>query len=68
MENKNCIGIHWFRYQDNDPKDNTADPSNLDSNKGLVNTNYEFYTPLINSMSQINNRKFRLIKHLDNIK
>jgi hypothetical protein len=68
MENKNCIGIHWFRYQDNDPKDNTADPSNLDSNKGLVNTNYEFYTPLIIAMSQINNSKYRLIKHLDNIK
>jgi hypothetical protein len=68
MQNKNCIGIHWFRYQDNDPKDTSADPSNLDSNKGMVNVDYEWYTPLVNAMSQINNRKFRLIKHLDNIK
>jgi hypothetical protein len=65
LPNKNFIGLHWFRYQDNDPKDTSADPSNLDSNKGIVNVNYEWYLPLVNAMSQINNRKYRLIKHLD---
>jgi hypothetical protein len=65
LTNKNFIGLHWFRYQDNDPKDNTADPSNLDSNKGMVNVDYEWYIPLVNAMSQINNRKYRLVNFIE---
>ena len=65
LTNKNFIGLHWFRYQDNDPKDTSADPSNLDSNKGMVNVDYDWYIPLVNAMSQINNRKYRLINFID---
>jgi hypothetical protein len=66
LSNKNFIGLHWFRYQDNDPNDNSSDASNMDSNKGMVNTHYEWYTPLTNAMSEINNRKYRLVHYIDN--
>jgi hypothetical protein len=62
---KNCVGWHWFRYQDNDPKDPTADPSNNDSNKGIVNTQYELYKQLTEKMKQLNDNKYRLIKYFD---
>ena len=65
LPNKNFIGLHWFRYQDNDPNDKSADPSNMDSNKGMVNIGYEYYSPLTDAMSQINNRKYRLLKFLE---
>jgi hypothetical protein len=68
LPNKNFIGLHWFRYQDNDPNDKSSDPSNMDSNKGLVNTEYNYYEALINAMSQINNRKYRIINFIDSIK
>ncbi len=50
----NCVGWHWFRYQDNDPTDPKADPSNNDSNKGLVNNRYEIYLPLAEKMIELN--------------
>jgi hypothetical protein len=68
LQNKNCVGIHWFRYQDNDPTDKTADISNKDSNKGMINTNYKWYQPLTDAMSSINNKIYQLIKFIDNPK
>ena len=62
---KNCVGWHWFRYQDNDPSDASADPSNNDSNKGIVNTLYEPYPSLIQNMQLLNNQKYQLIKFFD---
>lgn len=61
----NCVGWHWFRYQDNDPNDNTADPSNQDSNKGLVNTEYAVYKALGDKMKQLNLNKYKLIEFFD---
>lgn len=60
LSSPNCVGWHWFRYQDNDPGDNTADPSNRDANKGLVNTQYQVYVPLANRMKALNLFKYRL--------
>jgi hypothetical protein len=65
---KNCVGWHWFRYQDNDPNDPTADPSNNDSNKGIVNTRYEVYDILAESMKKLNQNKYQLIKFFDSKK
>ncbi|NVO20856.1 MAG: agarase [Bacteroidetes bacterium] len=59
----NCVGWNWFRYMDNDPTDETADPSNNDSNKGIVNNLYEYYTPLINHMQRLNLNRYRLIRY-----
>lgn len=65
LTNKNCVGWHWFRYQDNDPSDNTADPSNKDSNKGVVDTKYNWYAPLSIKMKELNANIYTIIHFLD---
>ena len=68
LQAKNCVGWHWFRYQDNDPADTTADPSNNDSNKGMVNTQYEPYEKLTEKMKKLNDNKYQIINYLDSLK
>jgi hypothetical protein len=65
LKSKACVGWHWFTYQDNDPEDLTTDPSNRDSNKGIVNTNFEPYKPLVENMKMLNDHVFQLIQFLD---
>jgi hypothetical protein len=65
LESKNCIGWHWFKYQDNDPKDKEADPSNTDSNKGIVNSLFEPYQSLIDEMKKINDKTYSIIDFFD---
>lgn len=65
LESANCVGWHWFRYQDNDPTAKGADPSNLDSNKGLVDNEYHPYRPLANAMRELNINAYRLADWLD---
>ncbi len=66
LESKNCVGWHYFKYQDNDPTAKGVDPSNIDSNKGIVNNDYRFYTDLMQLMQQLNRRVYSLINYLDN--
>lgn len=61
----NCAGWHWFRYQDNDPTDLSADESNRDSNKGIVSYQYMPYLPLLEKMRVLNLNKYELIKYFD---
>jgi len=56
------VGWHWFRYQDNDPADPEADPSNNDSNKGLVDKSYRPHAALTQAMGRLNLRKYRLAR------
>ena len=56
LESKVCVGWDWFKYIDNDPTAKGVDPSNVDSNKGIVSSRYEPYTPLLDAMKQINER------------
>jgi len=65
LQIKSCVGWHWFRYQDNAPDDAQADFSNKDSNKGLVNTQYEPYPPLAEKMKELNTQVYDLIKYFD---
>ncbi len=55
-------------YQDNDPNDPTAGPSNNDSNKGIVNTQYEVYEKLAGKIKKLNDNKYQLIKFFDSLK
>ncbi len=57
--------MHWFKYLDNDPDDKTTDPSNRDSNKGLVNLRYEPYPDLLNAMRALNQDIYALADHFD---
>lgn len=66
LESRVCVGWHWFKYSDNDPTDKKSDPSNRDSNKGVVTAAYEPYTPLLESMKAFNEHTYALIQHLDN--
>jgi hypothetical protein len=56
LESKVCVGWDWFKYIDNDPEATGVDPSNVDSNKGIVNNRYQPYAPLLDAMKQINER------------
>lgn len=65
LKSKACVGWHWFTYQDNDPLNLKTDPSNRDSNKGIVNSNFMPYTPLLDNMKTLNTHVYELIKYLD---
>ena len=56
LESKLCVGWDWVKYIDNDPEAKGVDPSNVDSNKGIVSNRYEPYAPLLDAMKQINER------------
>ena len=65
LESKVCVGWHWFRYSDNDPEEKATDPSNRDSNKGVVNNRYEPYAPLLAAMKPLNERIYSLVEFFD---
>jgi hypothetical protein len=65
MESKVCVGWHWFKYADNDPADTKADPSNLDSNKGIVSADYAPWQDLLAAMKALNVRAYHLVDHFD---
>lgn len=65
LKSKSCVGWHWFTYQDNDPEDLTTDPSNRDSNKGIVDSQFNRYIPLLEQMKILNNHTYQLIQYLD---
>ncbi len=68
VKSGNCVGWHWFKYMDNDPEDQTADPSNRDSNKGIVKWNFDPWTPLVESMTAFNAEVYNLTQYYDNKK
>ena len=65
LESKGCAGWHWFKYMDNDPEDLSTDPSNRDSNKGIVGIRYEPYRPLLEGMRAFNAQIYRLADFFD---
>jgi hypothetical protein len=65
LKNKNAVGWNWFKYKDNDPEDLSTDPSNRDSNKGIVNSKFEPYSSLLEEMKIINENALNLIQYFD---
>jgi hypothetical protein len=65
LESRGCVGWHWFKYRDNDPNAKGADPSNIDSNKGIVNLALEPYTPLLQAMREVNRQVYSLADYFD---
>ena len=61
-----CVGWHWFKYCDNDPDNPKADPSNRNSNKGIVNVNFEPYEDLAAEMTKVNSRVYSIARHYQN--
>lgn len=65
LESRGCVGWHWFKYRDNDPSDKSVDPSNTDSNKGLVNLQLQPYRPLADAMREINTQAYAIVRYFD---
>ena len=65
IESRAVVGWHWFKYMDNDPEDLSTDPSNRNSNKGIVTAAYRPYRPLLNSMKELNSAVYRLTAYFD---
>ena len=65
IESKYCVGVHWFKYRDNDPQKANAEASNTDANKGIVGVDYSEYTELLEYMKEINLRVYGLMEHFD---
>ena len=65
LESKNCVGFHWFKYQDNDTTYKKVDPSNYDANKGIVTSDYKLYDPMMEKMRELNFQLYPLIDFFD---
>ncbi|MEO6285422.1 MAG: hypothetical protein ABIN80_09690 [Dyadobacter sp.] len=65
IKSKNCVGWHWFTYQDNDPENMNVDESNRDSNKGIVDSEFNQYQPLLKEMKMLNDNVFNLIHYFN---
>ncbi|MCD8263610.1 MAG: hypothetical protein LUD02_05150 [Tannerellaceae bacterium] len=65
LQSPYSVGWHWFRYQDNDPEDLSTDPSNRDSNKGVVDRDYRPWTGLLNHTRNVNDQVYHLIRFFD---
>ena len=65
IESKVCVGWHWFTYQDNDPENPNTDPSNRDSNKGMVTWDFQYYSPLLDNMEELNGNVYQLTRFYD---
>jgi hypothetical protein len=65
IKSKGCVGWHWFTYQDNDPQNLNTDPSNRDSNKGVVTWDFQPYLPLLQQMKELNENVYQLTLFYD---
>jgi len=65
LESRVCVGWHWFKYMDNDPSDTRTDPSNRNSNKGILTVAYEPYRPLLEAMKRLNAAAYPLTAYFD---
>ena len=63
LANPGCVGWQWFKYMDNDPEDLTTDPSNRNSNKGIVRIDYQPFEPLLAKMKELNENVYPLTQY-----
>ena len=65
LESGVCVGWHWLRYIDNATDDRSADPSNRDSNKGVVDATFAPYAPVLAAMKRLNAQAYPLARYFD---
>lgn len=65
LESQVCVGWHWFKYLDNDPDDLSTDPSNRDSNKGILTADFVPHVQLIAAMKELNRAAYPLAAYFD---
>ncbi len=62
LEAPNCVGWHWFKYQDDDGTDNSGKPAN----KGIYDNYYRMYPLLGKYMKAVNFNVYDLIEFFGN--
>ncbi|MBE7045903.1 MAG: DNRLRE domain-containing protein [Ruminococcaceae bacterium] len=65
LESKVFVGWHWYRYMDNDPRYKNNHSSNIDSNKGIVDRDYEYQEEFLSYMKTMNDNVPTIIKYFD---
>ncbi len=65
LESGGCVGWHHFKYQDNDPENLKTDPSNRDSNKGIVTAYFDEYPEFLKPMRELNRNVYGLAAWMD---
>lgn len=65
LESKVFVGWHWYRYMDNDPRYKNNHYSNIDSNKGIVDRNFEYQEEFLSYMKTMNDNVPAIIKYFD---
>lgn len=65
LESKGCVGWHYFKYQDNDMENKNVDPSNTDSNKGVVTAYFEEYPEYLKLMKELNLNVYDLLTWME---
>ncbi|MEM6551214.1 MAG: hypothetical protein AAF750_03715 [Planctomycetota bacterium] len=67
IESRCCVGWQWFKHLDNDPTDPDAEPSSLNSNKGVVTASYEPYADLFSAMGVLHTQAYALCDYFDRV-
>ena len=62
LESKGCVGWHYFKYQDNDMDNKSVDPSNADSNKGIVTAYFDEYPEPLKMFRELNLSIYDLLR------
>lgn len=65
LESKNAVGWHYFKYMDNDPTATGVDPSNTDSNKGIVNNRFVPYDTFLAAQRELNSQVYELVDYFE---
>lgn len=61
LEAPNCVGWHWFKYQDDDGTDNSSKPAN----KGIYDNYYQPYPAMAFFAREVNFNAYNLIEYFD---
>jgi|GEM_PF-775511 len=64
LEAPNCVGWHWFKYQD-DPKESTALDCAGGANKGMFGADFEPHRPLAERARALNREAYPLTEFFD---
>ena len=65
LESRGCVGWHYFKYVDNDLLDLTTDPSNRDSNKGILSSGYKPWEEFLEAIKVLNRQVYPLVAYFD---
>lgn len=63
IESGSVVGWHWFKYRDNEPWATETDPSNRNSNKGVVSWDYRPFAGLLGPMRELNVQVYPLTRY-----